>query len=58
MGNLIQRLKEDKEIQDLKKKCYELTGKNVPYHWDCFKDFEDYKEHMRRIIKKYDAAGR
>lgn len=54
MNELIRRLREDLEIQELKQKCHELTGEWIPFHWDCFGDFDEYKEHMRKIIKEYE----
>ena len=57
MNGLIQKMRNDPEIRELKEKCYELTGKWIPYHWDCFKDLNDYKEHMRKIIQEHDATG-
>lgn len=36
MKKLIQALKEDEEIQYLKRRCYEITGEWIPYHWECF----------------------
>lgn len=50
MNGLIQLLRTEPEIQMLKKKCFELTGEWIPYHWDCFRSIDDYKEHMRKII--------
>ena len=57
MSGLIQKLRNDKEIQELKKKYYELTGEWLPYHWDCFKDFEDYKDYMRKTIEGHDTTS-
>lgn len=54
MNGLIQKLLADQEIQELKKRCHELTGKWIPYHWDCFKDFDDYKNHMRQVIAEHE----
>lgn len=57
MSELIQKLKADREVQELKKKCHELTGRWIPYHWDCFDNFEDYKEYMRKVIREHDATS-
>lgn len=53
MNELIRRLRQDSEIQELKQKCHELTGKWIPFHWDCFRDFDEYKEHMRNVIREH-----
>lgn len=52
MNELIQKLRQDPEIQELKKKCHELTGEWIPFHWDCFQDFDEYKEYMRKVIRE------
>lgn len=57
MNGLIQKIRNDPEIRELKEKCHELTGRWIPYHWDCFKDLDDYKEHMRKIIQEHDTTG-
>lgn len=57
MNGLIQKLRNDPEIQELKKRCHDLTGRWIPYHWDCFKDFEDYKDYMRKVIKEHDTTS-
>ena len=57
MNELIQKIRNDPEIRELKEKCHELTGRWIPYHWDCFKDLDDYKEHMRKIIEVSSSKG-
>lgn len=57
MNELIRKLRHDQEIRKLKEKCHELTGKWIPYHWDCFKGLDYYKEHMRKIIQEHDTTG-
>lgn len=57
MNELIRKLRQDPEIQELKKKCYELTGKWIPFHWDCFGDFDEYKEYMRKVIREYKSRS-
>lgn len=54
MNGLIQKIKNDSEIQKLKARCHELTGEWIPFHWDCFKDLNDYKEYMKNIIAEYE----
>lgn len=54
----MKKINSDQEIQSLKKKCYELTGKWIPYHWDCFKSIEEYKEYMKRIINEHEGTGK
>lgn len=45
-----------RKFGELKEKCHELTGKWIPYHWDCFKDLDDYKEHMKNYTE-HDTTG-
>lgn len=52
MNGLIQKIRQDPEIRELKEKCHELTGEWIPYHWDCFASLDDYKVRMREIIKE------
>lgn len=40
--------------KELKQKCHELTGKWIPFHLDCLRDFGEYKEYMQKIIKEYE----
>lgn len=56
MNGLIQKLRDDKEIQDLKKKYHAITGEWLGFHWDCFKDFDDYKDYMRRAIEEHNTT--
>ena len=55
MNGIVQRLRSDPEVQELKKKCYELTGEWIPFHFECFIDIDHYKDYMRKIIKEHDA---
>lgn len=52
MNGLIQKIRQDPEIRELKEKCHELTGEWIHYHWDCFASLDDYKARMREIIKE------
>ena len=54
MIELIKRLRNDQEVQELKKRCHELTGKWPPYDWEHYRDIDEYKEIMRQIIRKHD----
>ena len=54
MKKLIQALKEDEEIQYLKRRCYEITGEWIPYHWECFNGTEEYREYMKKIVREYE----
>lgn len=56
MADLFDLLKNDSEIQELKEKCHEITGKWIPIHYDCFGTIEEYKEYMRNIIKEYEKG--
>lgn len=51
-SGLLKALRDDKEIQALRKQCHEVTGEWVSYHWECFKNFEEYKEYMRKKIEE------
>ncbi len=55
--SLIDVLRDDPEISFLRKRCYEVTGKWIPYHWDCFKGLDDYKEHMRKVIEDHTTTS-
>ena len=44
MIELIKRLRNDQEVQELKKRCHELTGKWPPYDWEHYWDIDEYKE--------------
>lgn len=39
------------EVQKLRKKCHELTGRWIPYYWETFSDVEEYIEYMKNIIR-------
>lgn len=52
MIKLIERLRKDQEVQELKKRCHELTGKWPPYDWENYLSIDEYKEDMRRIIRE------
>lgn len=58
MNGLIELLRTDPEIQSLKKKCFELTGEWIPYHWDCFNGIDAYKEYMRKVIRDHESNDR
>ncbi len=57
-ANLFDRLREP-EVMSLREKCHEITGKWPAYHWDCFGNIDEYKEHMKKIIEEHEhsAAG-
>ena len=58
MVGLIKRLRADKEIQELKKRCHELTGEWPPYDWENYLSIDEYKEDMRRIIREHEQDSR
>lgn len=51
---IVERLKLDEEIQELKKQLYEATGERLPFNYDCYLGIDDYKEHLRKCV---DAGG-
>lgn len=56
MGNLIDILKNDKEVTELREQYHQITGKCLAFHWDCFADINEYKEHMRNFIKEHTTS--
>lgn len=57
MIKLIERLRKDQEVQELKKRCHELTGKWPPYDWENYLSIDEYKEDMRRMIRKHEDTN-
>lgn len=49
---IVERLREDKEIQELKKQLYELTGRSLSFNYDCYLGVDEYKEHLRECVKE------
>lgn len=58
MGNLIDMLRNDEEAESLRKKYHEITGEWLGFHWDCFGSIEEYKEHMKKVIKEHNTTSR
>lgn len=58
MIKLIERLRKDQEVQELKKRCHELTGKWPPYDWENYLSIDEYKEDMRRMIREHEQDSR
>ena len=49
---LVEELRKDKEIQQLKKEYKEKYNKNAPpYNYDQYKGIDDYKEKLRRLAR-------
>ena len=48
---IVERINADKEIQDLKKQLFHLTGKHLGFNYDCYFGIEDYREHLRECVK-------
>jgi hypothetical protein len=48
---IVDRIKNDKEIQELKKIHIEKYGKNLPYNYDQYNNLEDYKKKLREKCK-------
>ena len=57
MGNLIDILRNDKEVQALRERYHEITGEWLGFHWDCFGSINEYKEYMRNRIKEHDTTS-
>ncbi len=57
MIKLIERLRKDQEVQELKKRCHELTGKWPPYDWENYLSIDEYKEDMRRMIREHEDTN-
>ena len=49
---IVECLKSDKEIQELKKQLHELTGQSLGFSYDCYFGIDDYKEHLRECVKE------
>ena len=49
---IMERLKADKEIQELKKQLYELTGRSLGFNYDCYMSIDEYKDHLRECVKE------
>ena len=57
MIKLIERLRKDQEVQELKKRCHELTGKWPPYDWENYLSIDEYKGDMRRMIREHEDTN-
>lgn len=49
--SIIEQLRADTEIQNLKKQLYEMTGKNPEFNYDCYFSIEEYKEHLQECVE-------
>lgn len=47
---IVERLNGDEEIQKLRKQLYEITGRFLPFNYDCYLGIEDYREHLRQCV--------
>jgi len=54
---LIERMKNDKELEELRKRVFEITGnrKDITFILGKY-SYEDWKANMKRIIKEYESA--
>lgn len=57
MIELIKILRDDQEVQELKKRCHELTGKWPPYDWENYLSIDQYKDVMRKIIRDHEDTN-
>lgn len=49
---IVEEIRKDKEIQELKKIYKEKFGKNAPpYNYDDYAGIEDYKTKLRQMVK-------
>lgn len=52
MRKLIEAIKNDKEIQMLKKQYEEKYGENPPpYNYDEYSGLDDYKEKLKKLVE-------
>lgn len=47
----MEKLKADKEIDELRKQLFEKTGKMICFNYECYLSIEEYKEHLRECVK-------
>ena len=47
---IVERLNSDEEIQELRKRLYEITGRSLPFNYDCYFGIEDYREHLHQCV--------
>lgn len=48
---ITERLVSDKEIQELKRRLYEITGQNLGFNYDCYLSIDEYKDHLRECVE-------
>lgn len=49
---IMQQLRDDPEIENLREKCHDITGQWPKFHFETYSCIEDYKKHMRIIIRE------
>lgn len=47
---IINALKNDKEIQKLRKHLYYITGQDLGFNYDCYSSIDEYREHLKECI--------
>lgn len=57
MNELIRKLRDDKEVQSLRKQYHEITGEWLSFHWDCFGSIEEYKAYMKKTIQEHSTTS-
>ena len=55
----IEMMKQDEELKELKKKVIEITGKreSVVFHIGANYTYEEWKEQLRKIVRKHDTIS-
>lgn len=49
---IVERLNADEEIRELRKQLKELTGRSLPFNYDCYGGIDEYKEHLRECVRQ------
>lgn len=51
MRKIVEVIREDEEIQEMRRIILEKTGKCSGFHPECHKGLDDYKEYLRRKVE-------
>lgn len=52
MRKIVEAIREDEEIQEMRGIILEKTGKCSGFHPECYKGLADYKEYLRRKVEE------
>lgn len=52
MKVIVEAIREDEEIQEMRRIILEKTGKCSGFHPECHKGLDDYKEYLRRKVEE------